>query len=94
MADRKDKPKWSKPKLSPPGLSPRRSRPTLERRSEAQRRGMAATRKKATAKRPNRPITLAELQAVRRLDKDRFQDSLMSSPVGRRARERFRMEGR
>jgi hypothetical protein len=83
-----DKPKWSKPKLSPS-----RRKPTLGQRAEAQRRGMATTRKKATAKRPTRPITPQQLSAVRQRDRDMRQDAAGRSKLMKRSRERMRYQG-
>lgn len=62
----------------------------LMRKSEAQRRGMAATRKKATAKRPTRPITPEQLKKVRQREKERRMDAMLESPAAKRARDRMR----
>lgn len=64
----------------------------LMRQSEMQRRGMAATRKKAQKKRPNRPMTLQQLRQVRQRDMARRQDEMLNSPQARRARERMRSQ--
>jgi hypothetical protein len=56
------------------------------RKSEAQRRGMAATRKKAQAKRP----TITEKRKVQQRDKEMRQDAMLNSPAAKRARDRMR----
>ena len=78
---------WTEPKIV--GPKPKRrpstsvpSKAPVARKAEAQRRGMAATRKKAQAKRPA-PMTMAQLQAV----KDRDLDAAAKA-ARKRARKR------
>lgn len=93
---------WSKPVIK----GKKKGRPTLKApasqsssralaaESERQRRGMAATRKKAVAKRPNRPISPSQLREVRQREQDRMQDQKMLSAAMKRSRERMKFQGR
>ena len=82
---------WSEPVIKGPKKKP--STKTVMRKAEEQRRGMAATRKKAQAKRPT-PMTAAQVRAVRERDRQRRLDDMFNSPAARRSRERTRFQGR
>ena len=83
---------WSKPVIKGPKKKPQSAstRSTVARKAEEQRRGMAATRKKAQAARP----TLSQKRAIQQRDKERAQDAKLNSAAARRSRERMRAEGR
>jgi hypothetical protein len=79
---------WSEPKLSKPKGRGKRKPPGSK--AEEQRRGMAATRKKAQAARP----TLSQKRAIQQRDRERAQDAKLNSPAARRSRERMRSQVR
>jgi len=61
---------------------------------DTQRSGMAATRKKATAKRPNRPVSVADAKKANQRRKDAEMDARANSRVAKQSRERMKYQGR
>jgi hypothetical protein len=84
VAEKKKREGWSKPVVKGPKKKP--STKTVMRKAEAQRRGMAETRRRNIAARP----TLAQRRASEMNRKAARQDAMLNSPAAKRARERIR----
>jgi hypothetical protein len=61
---------------------------------DSPRNKMAKQRKKATAKRPNRPVSPAELKKINQRKRDADMDARAKSRVAKQSRERMKYQGR